>query len=85
VVTTGSKEAQVSSPKRPQAGNIAEGGPEFESPHPWLPRAGCPLPPRQAATAQPSPALAAPVAHGLPAGWFAVAARLLPDELMPDD
>jgi hypothetical protein len=43
-----------------------------------------PLPPRQAA-AQLSPALAAPVARWLPAGSFAVAARLLPDDLAPDD
>ena len=32
-VTTGLKEAQVSSPTRPQAGDIQEGGPEFDSPH----------------------------------------------------
>jgi hypothetical protein len=31
------------------------------------------------------PALAAPVARGLPAGSFAVAACLLPDDLAPDD
>jgi hypothetical protein len=41
------------------------------------------LPPRQRAVQQ--PALAAPVAHCLPAGSFAVAARLLPDDLAPGD
>jgi hypothetical protein len=30
-----------------------------------------------------SPALAAPVAERLPAGWFAGAARLLPNDLAP--
>jgi hypothetical protein len=44
-----------------------------------------PLPPRQAAAAPVVPRIAEPVAHGLPAGSWTVAARLLSDDLALGD
>jgi hypothetical protein len=55
---------------------------EFESSHPLLPRV-CGALPRGRRRRPAVSAVAAPVARCLAAGSFAVAARLLPDDLVP--